>query len=124
MKRSLRIAHQYGIPHQISRFGEVRVLRSISHHSDVFVGGLLLETGRQQTVILYISHRVNQSCGHMAILVFKNGFVNLYFITAFDFSVVWFKTQWIGIVVVALYGAVGIQSSRFKHLLSVVVLNH
>src|SRR5258708_765654 len=87
VERTLGVAGWDGIAHHVSSVAEAGIIGSVAYYSDIGFRSLLLETVRQQAVVLQVSNTCEQAGGHAPALVFDNAFVNLHLIAAVDLAI-------------------------------------
>ena len=102
LNRALRIGNIHGVAHQVTAGGEVWVIGCIADHGDIFVGRFLVESGRQQTIVLCISNSRGEAGGHVAFGVFENWLVDFDLIRIGDLAKVRLELGGVEIVDIAL----------------------
>lgn len=123
LKRTLRAAEIDRVAHLVACGCEIRVVGSIADDGNVFVRGLLFESGRQKAIVLEISYSRSQARGHAAFAVFQDGLVDLDLVASGDLPQMRLKPRRFDVVNIALDCAVGLQRSGFEHQISAAISN-
>src|ERR1700688_4201571 len=101
LERSRGIPGRYNVAYRTARVCESRIISRVARDGDVLFRGSLIETVRQQTVILQVSNRVQQAGGDLAFGILQNRFVNLHLLRTGNLAVMRLELQRVFVVVVA-----------------------
>src|SRR5690606_13214283 len=114
-ERAGRAGHVHRIADPVAAAGEVVVGGRRSVHRHILRRGPLVETPRQQPVVLQVRDGGEQTGGDRACGVAQNRLVHLDLVAGGDLVVVRLETGGVGVVVVAGDAAVRRDSAGFEH---------
>src|ERR1700680_1275021 len=101
LERARRIACRYHVPDGASHVGEARIVSCITRDGDVLLCGSLIETVRQEAIVLKVSDGVQKTGGDLAFGILEDRFVDLHLLRTGNLAVVRLELQSVFVVVVA-----------------------